>query len=76
MMIIAAFQYKGLSNVTIVGRLCFMTRLQTKSNVDRMHDLSPEYILIIGKNLTDDTQGAGSPDATYASFPADSALPA
>ena len=28
----------------MLGRLCFMERLQTKSNVDRMHDLSPEYI--------------------------------
>ena len=53
MMISAAFQYKGWSKVTMVGRLCFMARLQTKYNVDTMHDLSPEYILIIAKNLTD-----------------------
>ena len=54
MMISAAFQYRGWSKVTIVGRLWLMARLHTKSNVDRMHDLSPEYRLIIGKNLTDD----------------------
>ena len=57
MMISAAFQYKGWSKVTMVGRLCFMARLQIKSNIDTMHDLSPEYILIIGKNLTDDSPG-------------------
>ena len=56
-MISAAFQYKGWSKVTMVGRLCFMARLQIKSNIDTMHDLSPEYILIIGKNLTDDSPG-------------------
>ena len=60
-MISAAFQYKGWSKVTMVGRLCFMARLQTKSNVDTMHDLSPEYILIIGKNLTDDFPGCWLP---------------
>ena len=54
MMISAAFHYKGWSKVTMVGRLCFMARLQTNSNVDTMHDFSPEYILIIAKNLTDD----------------------
>ena len=57
MMISAAFQYKGWSKVTMVGRLCFMARVQIKSNIDTMHDLSPEYILIIGKNLTDDSPG-------------------
>ena len=57
MMISAAFQYKGWSKVTMVGRLCFMARLQIKSNIDTMQDLSPEYILIIGKNLTDDSPG-------------------
>ena len=56
-MISAAFQYKGWSKVIMVERLCFMARLQTTSNVDRMHDLSPEYILIIYKNLTDDWPG-------------------
>ena len=57
MMISAAFQYKGWSKVTMVGRLCFIARLQKKSNIATMHDLSPEYILIIGKNLTDDSLG-------------------
>ena len=32
---------KGWSKVTMVGRLCFMARLQIKSNIDTMHDLSP-----------------------------------
>ena len=52
MMISAAFQYKGWSNVTMVWRLW-----QTKTYVDRMHALSPLYILIIGKNLTDNSPG-------------------
>ena len=52
-MISAAFQYKGWSKVTTLGSLCFMAKLQTKSNVDTMHDLSPEYILIIGKQKTE-----------------------
>ena len=60
-MISAAFQYKGWSKVTMVGRLWFMARLQTKSHVDTMHDLSPEYILIIGKDLTDDFPGCWLP---------------
>ncbi len=75
MMISAAFQYKGWSKVIMVGRLCFMARLQTKSNVDRMHDLSPEYILIIGNHLIDDCPGYWLPDARYASSPANSVLP-
>jgi len=34
-----------------------VARLQTKAYVDRMHALSPLYILIIGKNLTDNSPG-------------------
>jgi hypothetical protein len=45
------------------------------SNVDRMHDLSPEYILIIGNHLTDDCPGYWLPDARDASSPANSVLP-
>ncbi|KAH3801650.1 hypothetical protein DPMN_155308 [Dreissena polymorpha] len=54
MMILAAFQCKGWSNVKVVGKLCFMARLQTESYVDLMDDLSSENRLIIGKNFTDD----------------------
>ncbi|KAH3827540.1 hypothetical protein DPMN_129476 [Dreissena polymorpha] len=43
-LVLAAFQNKDWSNITVVDMLCFMARLQTKSNVDRMHDLSPDYI--------------------------------
>ncbi|KAH3842935.1 hypothetical protein DPMN_116441 [Dreissena polymorpha] len=32
---------------------CFMARFQTKSDNDRMNDLSPKFTLIISKNLTD-----------------------
>ncbi len=34
-----------------------VARLQTKTSFDRMHALSPLYILIIGKNLTDNSPG-------------------
>jgi hypothetical protein len=61
-MISAAFQYKGWSKVIMVEGLCFKAKFQAKSNVDRKHDLSPEYILMIGKNLTaDDCPGCWLP---------------
>ena len=52
MMITAACQYKSWSNVTILERLCFTERLHTKYNVDKMHVMYQQYILIIGLNLT------------------------
>ena len=61
MMISAAFQWSGWSNVIIGGELCFIARLQTKSKVDKMHVLSPEYRSIIGRNTTEDCTGYSDP---------------
>lgn len=54
MIVSGALYYNGWSKVTVMGMLWFMARLFRKSNVDRMYDLSQEYISIIGKNLTND----------------------
>lgn len=60
MMISAAFQYSGWSNVVICGTLCLIVRSQIKYKVDKVHVLSPEYRSVIGSNTTDDWPGCSS----------------
>nr|CAD7259359.1 unnamed protein product [Timema shepardi] len=48
-----AFQYKGWSNVIIGGAWWFISRLQMKSIVDKMQDLSSEYKSVIGMLVLD-----------------------